>query len=45
MTILLYITAGIIIGAILGWLIAKGKTVSTIQTEKDAAQINAKQNI
>jgi DNA recombination protein RmuC len=39
MTILLYITAGIIIGAILGWLIAKGKTVSTIQTEKDAAQI------
>ncbi len=38
MELILYIAIGIIIGAIVGWLIAKAKTTSVIQAEKDAAQ-------
>ena len=37
MEIILYIATGILIGAALGWLLAKGKTTSSIQAEKDAA--------
>ena len=39
MEIILYIATGIIIGTALGWLIAKAKTSSAIQAEKDAAQL------
>lgn len=35
---IIYVAAGILIGAILGWLIAKAKTTPAIQAEKDAAQ-------
>lgn len=38
MELILYISIGIIIGAVVGWLIAKAKTTSAIQVEKDAAQ-------
>ena len=38
MELILYIVIGIIIGAVLGWLIAKAKTTSAMQVEKDAAQ-------
>lgn len=38
MGLILYIGIGIIIGAVVGWLIAKAKTTFTIQVEKDAAQ-------
>jgi len=39
MEIILYIVIGILIGAVLGWLLAKGKSASTIQAEKEAAQL------
>lgn len=39
MEIILYIAIGIIIGAVVGWLLAKAKTASAIQTEKEAAQL------
>lgn len=39
MEIILYIAIGIIIGAVVGWLLAKAKTASAIQAEKDAAQL------
>jgi DNA recombination protein RmuC len=39
MEIILYIATGIIIGTALGWLLAKAKTSSAIQAEKDAAQL------
>ncbi|MBS1497229.1 MAG: DNA recombination protein RmuC [Bacteroidetes bacterium] len=35
----IYIAIGIIIGAVVGWLLAKAKTASAIQAEKDAAQL------
>ncbi|MGE5355621.1 MAG: DNA recombination protein RmuC [Deltaproteobacteria bacterium] len=35
---IIYVAAGIFIGAILGWLIAKAITTPVIQAEKDAAQ-------
>jgi DNA recombination protein RmuC len=38
MELILYIVIGILIGAVVGWLIAKAKTISAIQLEKDAAQ-------
>ncbi|MBL7766293.1 MAG: DNA recombination protein RmuC [Chitinophagaceae bacterium] len=38
MEVILYIAIGILIGTLVGWLLAKGKTVSAIQAEKDAAQ-------
>jgi DNA recombination protein RmuC len=38
MEMALYILIGIIIGALIGWLIAKGKATVAIQTERDAAQ-------
>jgi DNA recombination protein RmuC len=38
METILFIVLGIIIGAIVGWLVAKANTSSAIQTEKDAAQ-------
>ena len=38
MELILYIAIGIIIGAVVGWLIAKAKTTSAMQVEKDAAQ-------
>ena len=39
MVIILYIAIGIIIGAVVGWLLVKAKTASAIQIEKDAAQL------
>ena len=39
MEIIAYIAIGILIGAIVGWLLAKAKTASAVQTEKDAAQL------
>lgn len=39
MLIILYIAIGIIIGTVVGWLLAKAKIVSTFQGEKDAAQV------
>ncbi|HWB27621.1 MAG TPA: DNA recombination protein RmuC [Chitinophagaceae bacterium] len=39
MEIIVYIAIGIIIGTVVGWLLAKAKTASAIQTEKDAAQL------
>ena len=38
MEAILYIAIGILIGAVVGWLIAKAKTTSAMQGEKDAAQ-------
>ena len=38
MELILYIVIGIIIGVAVGWLIAKAKTTSAMQVEKDAAQ-------
>jgi DNA recombination protein RmuC len=38
MEVILYIAIGILIGAVVGWLIAKAKTTSAMQVEKDAAQ-------
>ncbi|MBK8700571.1 MAG: hypothetical protein IPN29_13990 [Saprospiraceae bacterium] len=38
MEIILYIAMGAAIGAVVGWLLAKSKTVSAIQAEKDGAQ-------
>jgi DNA recombination protein RmuC len=38
MEIVLYIAMGLAMGVILGWLLAKGRSTATIQTEKDAAQ-------
>lgn len=35
---IIYVAAGIFIGAILGWLIAKAITTPAVQAEKDAAQ-------
>ena len=37
MEIILYIATGILFGTIIGWLFAKAKTSSAIQTEKDTA--------
>lgn len=37
MELILYITIGITIGAVLGWLLAKSKTLSAIQVLKDEA--------
>lgn len=39
MEIGLYIVIGILIGAVVGWLLAKSKTASAIQAEKDTAQL------
>lgn len=39
MEIILYIAIGIIIGAVVGWLLAKSKTASAIQAERDTAQL------
>lgn len=39
MEIILYIVIGILIGAVLGWLLAKAKTASAIQAEKESAQL------
>jgi DNA recombination protein RmuC len=39
MEIILYLAIGILIGTVLGWLLAKGKSASAIQAEKDAAQL------
>jgi DNA recombination protein RmuC len=38
MEIILYIVIGIIIGSVVVWLLAKAKTASAVQAEKDAAQ-------
>jgi DNA recombination protein RmuC len=38
MEAILYIAIGIFIGAVVGWLIAKAKTTSAMQVEKDVAQ-------
>jgi DNA recombination protein RmuC len=38
MEIILYIALGVLTGAIISWLIAKAKSTSAIQTEKDVAQ-------
>ncbi|MBL0049707.1 MAG: hypothetical protein IPP32_16615 [Bacteroidetes bacterium] len=38
MEVILYIVIGSIIGAVVGWLIAKSKTTSDIQVEKDVAR-------
>jgi DNA recombination protein RmuC len=38
MEVVLYIAIGIITGAAVGWLLAKAKTASSMQSEKDAAQ-------
>ncbi len=39
MELILYIAIGIFLGAVVGWLIAKAKTTSAMQIEKDAAQL------
>lgn len=39
MEIILYIAIGIIVGAVVGWLLAKSKTSSAIQAERDTAQL------
>ena len=39
MEIILYTVFGLLIGAVVGWLLAKSKTASAIQAEKDAAQL------
>lgn len=39
MEIILYIVIGLLLGAVLGWLLSKSKTASAIQVEKDAAQL------
>lgn len=39
MEIILNIAIGVLIGAVVGWLLAKSKTASAIQAEKDAAQL------
>lgn len=38
MEVILYISIGIFIGAVVGWLIAKAKTTSAMQVEKEDAQ-------
>ncbi len=38
MELILYLVIAVIIGAIVGWLLAKAKTTSAIQAEKDIAQ-------
>lgn len=38
MEIAVYITIGLVIGAVIGWLVAKSKTNAAIQFAKDAAQ-------
>jgi DNA recombination protein RmuC len=38
MELILYLAIAVIIGAIVGWLLAKAKTTSAIQAEKDRAQ-------
>lgn len=39
MEIILYIVIGVLIGAVVGWLLAKTKTALAVQGEKDAAQL------
>lgn len=39
MEIIVYILVGIILGALVGWLLAKAKSASAIQAEKEAAQL------
>ncbi len=39
MELILYIAIGILIGAMLGWLLAKAKMASAFQAQKDAAQL------
>jgi DNA recombination protein RmuC len=39
MEIIAYIFVGIILGALVGWLLAKAKSASAIQAEKEAAQL------
>lgn len=39
MEIILYIVVGVLIGAVVGWLLAKSKTASAMQTERDTAQL------
>ncbi len=39
MEIILYVVIGILIGVVVGWLLAKSKTASAIQVEKDTAQL------